>query len=231
VTRELACLESPHLWICAPTASTGRPGPYVAASVKAFSRVSRYDSSMLSTSPVRSKHLSGAKLAFCVWAAHFPTTGGVLSLSTSTGKCMVWLPVAIFEHHEERGSVYAPLTSFHETLYVLFAPVTNVVSVKLCSISRAHQSQRPVSDSYGLFVYSYCLSLILDPLSPLRWPRIYSLDLKSQLSSQNITTSVHPIPQPWLLLRQIRTVTFSPTLRLQQSLTKDTGQKQTLPSP
>jgi hypothetical protein len=89
-----------------------------------------FDSPILFALSVHPKHTPGAELLFCEWSTHFPTTGSELSLSISTKKSMVWLPVANFEHHEERGSVYASVTSFHEKLYVLADPATGVVSLR-----------------------------------------------------------------------------------------------------
>jgi hypothetical protein len=64
---------------------------------------------------------------FCEWTAQFPTAGTELSLSVLTEKSMGWLPVAKFEHHEERESVHASLDSFHEKLYALPGPGTHDV--------------------------------------------------------------------------------------------------------
>jgi hypothetical protein len=74
------------------------------------------DSSVPSSVPVHLKHTSGAKLATCEWLAHYPTTASTQPRTTE--KSMAWLPVAKLEHPEERGSAYAPVTSFHEELYL-----------------------------------------------------------------------------------------------------------------
>jgi hypothetical protein len=60
---------------------------------------------------------------------------------------MAWLPVTIFEHHEERGRAYASVTSFRETLYGRLGPLIGTLCPKAYIQSGAarYEQRVPVS--------------------------------------------------------------------------------------
>jgi hypothetical protein len=114
---------------------------------------------------------------------HFPTAGSGLSLSELTQKSMVWLPVAIFEHHEERGSAYASVTSFRERLYGWPGPRDGSLCLKAYITSKATRYEKRVSASYPIRI------LLVAPIS-LPQDRLRTSSLYFPLDSPGIASQL-----------------------------------------